>query len=321
MGALQGRRILITGAARGIGAATARAVAARGARVALLGAEPEHLRQLARELGPGAWWDEADVSDAVVTSRAVDALADRLGGLDAVFLNAGIGNYAPLRAMDVAQLRRVFEVNTFGTYHTLRASLPHLVESRGYALVNASMAAAMSFPGFGAYAASKAAVEAMADTLRLEVRHLGVDVGVCYFGLVATDMVRGAEDNPAFAAVRATLPSPLRRALPVHEVAAAVADGIARRAPRVVRPRFIHALLPLRWLLARVAPRTMAAIMPTMERLCAETDAAYGGPLPTSEDPEALRRVQLQVASSARPGEAAPRSLSAVPAGDTSAAP
>jgi NAD(P)-dependent dehydrogenase (short-subunit alcohol dehydrogenase family) len=287
---LEGRRVLITGAARGIGAAVARALAERGARVALVGLEPELLRAGAQAIGERAVWHEADVTDAAAVARATDDVAARLGGLDAVFANAGIANFAPLRAMDTAQMRRVLDVNVLGVFHTLHAALPHLVASRGYALLNASLAAALGPPGFGAYSASKAAVESMGDVLRQEVRHLGVDVGVSYYGFIATDMVDGADSHPGFAHMRTRLPPPVRRTTPLAEAVAAAVRGIEKRATRVIVPGGLKALLPLRWLLALSTPRQMSPAMPEIERLCAETDARYGGVAPTTERPDDLRR-------------------------------
>jgi NAD(P)-dependent dehydrogenase (short-subunit alcohol dehydrogenase family) len=285
---LEGRRVLITGAARGIGAAVARALAERGARVALVGLEPELLRANAQ--ATGGVWHEADVADAAAVTRAIDAAAKSLGGLDAVFANAGIASFAPLRTMDAAQLRRVLDVNVLGVFHTLHAALPHLVASRGYALLNASLAAALGPAGFGAYAASKAAVESMGDVLRQEVRHLGVDVGVCYYGFIATDMVDSACAHPAFALMREHLPPPVRKTTPLADAVSGAVRGIEKRATRVIVPGGLKALLPLRWLLALSTPRQMSPAMPEIERLCAETDARYGGVAPTTEHPDDLRR-------------------------------
>ena len=285
---LDGKRVLVTGAARGIGAAVSRALADRGARVALVGLEPELLREHADALR--GTWHEADVSDAAAVRKAVAAAAAALGGLDVVFANAGIANFAPLRSMDPAQMRRVLDVNTVGVFHTLQAALPHLIESKGYALVNASVAACGGPPGFGAYAASKAAAEAIGDVLRQEVRHLGVDVGVCYFAFIDTDMVRTADALPGFKFVREHLPGPLRSTSPLSGAVEAAVRGIARRKTRVVFPGGLKALLPMRWLLTLTTPRQMSPLMPEIERLCAETDATYGGVSPTTERPEELAR-------------------------------
>jgi NAD(P)-dependent dehydrogenase (short-subunit alcohol dehydrogenase family) len=286
--ALSGKRVVVTGAARGIGAGVARALAAHGARVALVGLEPDQLRAEAEAIGPSASWHEADVTDAAGLATAIGAAVAQLGGLDVAFANAGIAAFAPLRTMAPAQLRRVIDVNVLGVYHTLTAVLPHLLASKGYALINASLAAALTAPGLGAYSASKAAAEALGDGLRQEVRHLGVDVGVCYFGWIDTDMVRGAGEHPGFRYMRQHLPPPLRSTLPLDAAVDAAVRGIARRSSRVIAPRGLRALLPLRWMLALSTPRQAAPLMPEIERLSAESDTRFGGVTPTTEHPEDL---------------------------------
>src|SRR3954462_2842290 len=96
---LQGRTVLITGAARGIGAEAARQVAGRGARVACVGLEPEELERVAYTCGPEALWFEADVPDLDALERAVARAVDRTGGIDVVIANAGIGSAGTVRHM------------------------------------------------------------------------------------------------------------------------------------------------------------------------------------------------------------------------------
>src|SRR5437660_7929734 len=120
-----GRRVLITGAARGIGAALARRLHERGAAVALAGLEPESLARVAHECG-GAPWVECDVADHDQTERAVTTLAGELGGLDVVVANAGIARQFPLLGGDPAVLTQTLQVNVLGAYHTVRAAGPHI---------------------------------------------------------------------------------------------------------------------------------------------------------------------------------------------------
>ena len=120
--------------------------------------------------------------------------------------NAGIASGGSLRTIDLATFDRVIEVNLLGTWRTISACLPHVIDRRGYVLVNASMSAITQVPLIGPYAASKAGVEALANTLRMETSHLGIDVGVAYFGWINTELVTGGDEHPAFALVRKTLP-------------------------------------------------------------------------------------------------------------------
>ena len=156
---LAGRRVLITGGARGIGAALARRLHDRGARVAVVGLEPEHLVAVATACGDGPW-AACDVSDREQVDAAVGQVVDRLGGLDVVVANAGIAAQFPLVAGDPSVLERTLAVNVLGVHNTLRAAVPHVGHPEGYALVVSSLAAAVHLPLLGAYSASKAAVDA-----------------------------------------------------------------------------------------------------------------------------------------------------------------
>jgi len=249
---LEGRRVLITGAARGIGAETARRLHGRGARVALAGLEPELLAQLAAECGDAPWF-QCDVTDRAQVDDAVAGAVQRLGGLDVVMANAGVAAPLPLVGGDPEIFERTLAVNLFGVYYTLRAAGPHISHPRGYALPIASLAAALHAPMMGAYNASKAAVEALGNTLRTEVRSSGARVGVGYFGFIDTDMVKRGFETRAARQV-----SPGGRATPLGTVPLKVAidaieRGIEHRSRRVTAPRGIAAALPLRMLVQPLA--------------------------------------------------------------------
>jgi NAD(P)-dependent dehydrogenase (short-subunit alcohol dehydrogenase family) len=240
---LEGRRVLITGAARGIGAGTARRLHERGARVALAGLEPELLERVAGECGQAPWW-ECDVVDRAQVEAAVAGAVERLGGLDVVIANAGVASQLPLLGGDPELFARTIAVNLTGVYYTLRAAGPHLAHPRGYALPIASVAAALHAPMMGAYNASKAGVEALGDTLRVELRPSGARVGVAYFGFIDTDMVRRGTDTRASALLpsRRTIvrPVPLERALD------AIERGVRRRSRWVIAPGWVPLALSLR---------------------------------------------------------------------------
>ena len=247
---LHGRTVLITGAARGIGAASARSLVRRRAKVALVGLEPDELEKVAQELGPeSAAAFEADVTDPDALERAVDGAVERFGGIDAVMANAGIAAPGPVRAIDPAAWERTIEINLVGVWRTVRACLPHVIERQGYVLVIASLAAAVHGAGMSAYSASKAGAEAFANSLRQEMAHLGVDVGVGYFSWIATEMVAGADRHPALGGARSELPGPLGKTYAVSEAGDAVARGMESRRRWVVVPPWARALLVLRGLL------------------------------------------------------------------------
>jgi NAD(P)-dependent dehydrogenase (short-subunit alcohol dehydrogenase family) len=248
---LEGRRVLITGAARGIGAGTARRLYERGARVALAGLEPELLEQLAGECGDAPWF-ECDVADCAQVELAVAGAVERLGGLDVAIANAGVGSQLPLIGGDPAIFESTIAVNVLGVYYTLRAAGPHIAHPRGYALAIASLAAALHLPVIGAYNASKAAVEALGNTLRTELYGSGARTGVAYFGFIDTDMVsRGLQTRAAEQIPRrrraVTNPVPLACAID------AIERGVQRRSKRVTAPGWVAAVLPLRMLLQPLA--------------------------------------------------------------------
>jgi NAD(P)-dependent dehydrogenase (short-subunit alcohol dehydrogenase family) len=244
--------VLVTGAARGIGADSARRLAERGANVALVGLEPEELEQVAEQCGERATAFVADVTDPDALERGVAGAVERFGGIDAVMANAGIAPTGMVRSMDPTAFERTIEVNLLGTWRTVRACLPHVIARRGYLLIVASLAVAAQLPGMAAYAASKAGVEAFANSLRAELKHLGVDVGVGYFSWIATDMVAASDAHPAMGFARARLPGPLGKTYPISAAGEAVVDGIERRRRWVVAPLWIRSLLVLRGVLSPV---------------------------------------------------------------------
>ena len=236
--------MLVTGGSRGIGAATARALAAQGARLALVGLEPDGLRATARACGPSATFHEADVADPVALQAAVDDALRSHGRLDIVFANAGIAIMGPLHLLEPADVERQIRVNLLGTFNTARATAQALIDARGYLLLNASIAAVAGIPSLGAYAASKAGIVALADVLRAELAHHDVAVGVAYFGWVATDLVR-ADAHPDLRAIRTGAPRPLSTAIPVERAVDAIVHAIDGRRRRAVAPRWLAPALPL----------------------------------------------------------------------------
>ena len=268
MSSLAGKRVLVTGAARGIGAALAERLASQGARLALVGLEPERLAAVAERCGEGTFVAECDVSAREHVFAAVDAAAGALGGLDVVVANAGIATAGPVRLQDVRSWERVIEVNLLGVMYTDRAALPHLERSRGYLLNIASSAAAFRAPGLSAYCSAKAGVEALSDCLRIEMASHGVDVGVAYFLFLDTDMVRDAErELPGGDRSKRGMPGPLARTYPLAPAVEEVVAAIAERRRRVAYPKWFLRALPLRQLFAsRLIEREAAKRVPEAER-------------------------------------------------------
>jgi len=241
---------VVTGAARGLGAALAERLAARGARLALVGLEPERLRELAGALGPEASDWRANVTDADALAEVAAAVRDRYGRVDIVVSNAGIAAGGFVRSSDPDTYDRVIEVNLMGSIRTARAFLPALLDSRGYLLQVASVAALAPTPGMSAYGTSKAGVEAFAHALAAEVAGRGVDVGVAYLSWTDTDMVRSGPAGPggggATGGSLAKLPGPLGRVYPLGPAADRIVAGIERRAPHIYAQPWLRAAVALR---------------------------------------------------------------------------
>ncbi|MGI8506530.1 MAG: SDR family NAD(P)-dependent oxidoreductase [Solirubrobacteraceae bacterium] len=240
---LEGRRVLITGAARGIGALLARRLHERGAKVALLGLEPGRLAAVAAECGQAPWF-ECDVTDRGGVDEAVADAVAALGGLDVAVANAGIGAQMPLIGGDPSVFDATMAVNATGTYNLIRSAGPHVSHPGGYLLVTASLAATVHLPLMSPYCASKAAVQALGNALRIELRPSGARVGIAYYSDLDTDMTsRGFGTRAA-----ARMPLGGHGRLPVAPVGPAIdalERGIARRSRQIVSPRWVAVALPL----------------------------------------------------------------------------
>lgn len=244
-GSLAGKVTLVTGPARGIGAELSRQLAADGARLALVGLEPERLQTLAAELGPGHAWFACDVTDQASLDEAVGGTVRALGGIDVVVANAGIAAHGTVAVTPVEAMARVIEVNLLGVLRTVAATLPHVAARRGYYLLISSAAALAPMPGLAPYAAAKSGVEQLGNALRLELAHRGVGVGVAHPSWIDTDLVRDARsDFSRFDEMLRGLPGPLGRVTPVRSCAAALVRAIARRKRKVFVPR---TLAPFAW--------------------------------------------------------------------------
>ena len=237
--------VFITGGARGIGAETAKQLVAKGAKVSLVGLEPDELSQRVAELGQAnATFFECDVTDLEATRAAVDGTVERFGGIDVVVANAGIAAATPLMGGDPKIFDTIVSVNLGGVYRTLHATLPHVTARRGYILPVASLAAAMHAPIMGAYAATKAGVEAMSNSLRTEIAHTGTKVGCAYFGFIDTDMVRRGFDSESskVMADRMGAFGP-NRAIPVSRAGKVIVRAIEKRSRYAYAPRWVIGLL------------------------------------------------------------------------------
>lgn len=237
-----GQVVLITGAAGGIGAAVATALHRRGASLVLVDVDSSDLDGVAAALGN----DRVAIAYADVTQReqldaAVATALRDFGRLDVVLANAGISSGATastIRSAEDGIFERVIGVNLLGVWNTVRAVLPHIVESGGYILLTSSTYAYLNGLANAPYAASKAAVEQLGRALRTELAGTDATAGVLYPGWVSTpiaDVAFGGDDI-ATALVARAFPTPLRRPISTDKLARGVVRGIERRAPRIQVP-------------------------------------------------------------------------------------
>jgi len=253
---LTGKVVVITGAAAGIGEATARRLVIEGAQVALIDRDETALRRVSASLDGSATPIVADVTDAGVLDRAMAQVIEQLGGIDVVVANAGIvGPVRTFAAMAAQEFDRVIDVNVRGVAHTVRAALPSILERSGYVLVIASAAAAIPTPTISAYGVSKAGVEALGRSLRMELAETGATAGVAYFGLIDTGLVRSdLLGGTGLDAVMAPLPKWFSEPAPVDDAARAIVAGIKGRARWICAPRYLPLLLALRTTIALAEP-------------------------------------------------------------------
>lgn len=250
---VQGKTVFITGAARGIGAATAERLHGRGANVVLVGLEPDRLETLAAKLGDRAAWHEADATDIDALEDAVAVGVERFGGIDVAVANAGVHWTGAFTATPLEQLERELEINLNGVVRTAKAVLPQITQRRGYLLNIASLAAAVHGPTLSTYNASKAGVEALSNSLRIELAPSGAKVGCAYFGIIETDMVRDAFAHPAVSAALEVMPRFAARPAPLSAAVDAIEGGVLRRRKRVWAPRYVGLALATRGLFQPIA--------------------------------------------------------------------
>jgi len=203
LAALEGKTAIVTGGSRGIGRAIAAAFLERGMDVAISGIHRAHLDAAETELHrPSARTRlltfEADVRDHLAVESLVDETVRRLGGLDVLVNNAGVGWFGNLDGMGHDDWRRVIDTNLTGAFNCCRAAIPHLRRRGGGWIINiSSLAGSHPFAGGACYCASKAALDAFSEALMQEVRQDGIRVSYLKPGSVNTDFSGAADpENP-----------------------------------------------------------------------------------------------------------------------------
>jgi NADP-dependent 3-hydroxy acid dehydrogenase YdfG len=185
---LVGRRVLVTGASGGIGAAIGRGVVGAGGTVALLARRADRLSALATELGEGATAIACDVTDDEALRNGVAAAAEALGGLDAIVANAGAAHMGHIATGNPDVWREFIELDLLACLSTVRYGLDYVTATPGDVILVGSTAARRPMEATGVYSAAKAAVAAAAESLRLELGGRGIRVCLLEPGRVDTEI-------------------------------------------------------------------------------------------------------------------------------------
>jgi NAD(P)-dependent dehydrogenase (short-subunit alcohol dehydrogenase family) len=265
MGSVNDKVVFITGGARGVGADVARRLRRKNAKLVLTDIDAEPLAALAAELGEDhVLTAVADVRDLPAMQAVADRAVERFGGIDVVVANAGIATYGSVLQVDPEAVKRLLDINVLGAFHTVRATLPSIIERRGYVLIVSSFAAYAASPGLAPYHAAKAGVEHFANTLRLEVAYRGVDVGSAHMSWIDTPMVQDAKkDLASFTEMLSRVPKPLGNTTSVDKCGAAFVAGIEKRKRQINVPGWVGAFRWLKPLLSTpLGERPIAALVP-----------------------------------------------------------
>lgn len=195
MQAFANRVVLITGAASGIGLGLARRLAGLGARVAALDRVAEPLKALANDC-PGTVWAVADVTNRLALNQAIAELTGKVGPVDILIASAGIGSQNKAVEWNAAQFESIVQVNLIGVANSVAAVLPGMIQRRsGHLVALSSLASFRGIPGLAGYCASKAGVNALMDSLRCELRGVGVDVSTICPGWIRTPLTAPLEGS------------------------------------------------------------------------------------------------------------------------------
>jgi NAD(P)-dependent dehydrogenase (short-subunit alcohol dehydrogenase family) len=231
---------LITGAGRGLGAATAKVLAQRGAHVVVADIDQVSAQTVVATLpNVRGLALTCDVTQLDSVEDAVSRTTDEFGGIDVVIANAGImGRGATMRALNVTEVGQVMSVNVAGVVNTVSAAMEAVIRRRGQIVLISSVFAFLNGAGVIPYAMSKAAVEQLGRGLNVELARHGASTMTAYFSLIDTDMIRsGLDADPHAQALMGAMPEFVGKRIQPHTAATAIADGIEGRKSTIMIPK------------------------------------------------------------------------------------
>ncbi len=257
--------VLITGAGRGLGAATASRLAKRGAVVVVADIDLPSAQSVVATLPPGRGLAlECDVTDLASARSAVESALDRFGRIDVAVANAGVlGRAGTLRSLGPQDVAGVMAVNVEGVVNTVSATIESVISSRGQIVLVSSVFAFVNGAGAIPYAMSKAAVEQLGRGLGVELASHGASVMTAYFSLIETDMLRnGLDADPHALALLDAGPKFMLKRITADRAATAITDGLERRKSAI--------MVPGRW---RPLAALRGVVLPPLDaRLARDTD-------------------------------------------------
>ena len=236
---LSDKVVLITGAGRGLGEATAVALTRRGARVVLADVDLPAVQRVAGTLPSGRSLAlECDVTQLDSVQEAARRAREEFGRIDVVIANAGVlGRGGTFRTLTPDQVSGVMSVNVAGVVNTVEATLESVISSGGQFVLVSSVFAYINGAGAIPYAMSKAAVEQLGRGLRVELASHGASAMTAYFSLIETDMIRqGVDADPHVSALLSAMPKFILKRIKPQTAAAAIADGLERRQSSITVP-------------------------------------------------------------------------------------
>jgi NAD(P)-dependent dehydrogenase (short-subunit alcohol dehydrogenase family) len=187
------------------------------------------------------------VTDVDALNEATAGTVSRFGGIDAVIANAGIAPPTQTVAdIASADFERTLTINLNGVWRTVKATLPHILDSRGHIVLVSSIYSFLNGALNASYAMSKAGVEQLGRALRVELAPSGASAGVAYFGFIDTDMAHNAFAQPAATALRKALPAFITATTTVEHAADKLVENVERRSSRVTTPRWVAPALMAR---------------------------------------------------------------------------